>query len=129
MAMDVLRCKSQAMIDKEIAVYLLAYNLIRWAMAKAASLSDTLPRALSFVAAKRALGALEEHLRHHGIGRARLTIEIILTAITTLKLPHRPNRVEPRAKKRRPRPLPLLTVPRVLARQRILEQRVLKVVS
>jgi hypothetical protein len=128
MAMDVLRCKSQAMVDKVIAVYLLAYNLIRWAMAKAASLSDTLPRALSFMVAKRALGALEEHLRHHGIRRAGLTIELILMTIAAHKLPHRPNRVEPRAKKRRPKPLPLLTLPRVLARQRILEQRALKVV-
>ena len=29
--MDVLRCKSQHMVDKEIAVYFLAYNLVRWA--------------------------------------------------------------------------------------------------
>ena len=29
--MDVLRCKSQPMVDKEIAVYFLAYNLVRWA--------------------------------------------------------------------------------------------------
>ncbi|MGK2952689.1 MAG: hypothetical protein ACSLEZ_09935, partial [Thiobacillus sp.] len=38
--MDVLRCKSQAMVEKEIAVCLLAYNLVRWAMAKAAALTD-----------------------------------------------------------------------------------------
>lgn len=34
--MDVLRCKTQAMVEKEIAVYLLAYNLVRWTMAAAA---------------------------------------------------------------------------------------------
>ncbi|MEO6145698.1 MAG: hypothetical protein ABIT70_01350 [Sulfuriferula sp.] len=28
--MDVLRCKTKAMIEKEIALYLLAYNLVRW---------------------------------------------------------------------------------------------------
>ena len=43
--MEVLRCKSQPMVEKEIAVCLLAYNLVRWAMAKVASLSDLLPRA------------------------------------------------------------------------------------
>ena len=37
--MDVLRCKSQPMVEKEIAVYFLAYNLVRWAMAKAALLA------------------------------------------------------------------------------------------
>lgn len=46
--MDVLHCKSQPMVDKEIAVYILAYNLVRWAMAKAALLAEVLPRALSF---------------------------------------------------------------------------------
>ena len=43
--MDVLRCKSQAMVEKEIAVYFLAYNLVRWVMAKAAVLADVLPPA------------------------------------------------------------------------------------
>jgi hypothetical protein len=31
--MDVLRCLTPAMVGKEIAVHLLAYNLVRWAMA------------------------------------------------------------------------------------------------
>ena len=44
--MDVLRCKSKAMVEKEIAVYLLAYNLVRWTMAIAATLSGVLPRVL-----------------------------------------------------------------------------------
>ena len=61
--MDVLRCKSQAMVEKEIAVYFLAYNLVRWAMAKAALLADILPRALSFTGAKRLLGAFADQLR------------------------------------------------------------------
>ena len=30
--MDVLRCKSNTMVEKEIAIYLLAYNLVRWTM-------------------------------------------------------------------------------------------------
>ncbi|MBK9785908.1 MAG: transposase [Betaproteobacteria bacterium] len=54
MAMDVLRCRSPEMIEKEIAVHLLAYNLVRWTMASAAWLGDVLPRCLSFTSAKRA---------------------------------------------------------------------------
>ena len=42
------------------------------------------------------------------------------------KLPHRPDRIEPRAKKRRPKPLPLLTVPRHIAREEIRVRRGLK---
>jgi hypothetical protein len=37
MQMDVLRCKRPEMVKKEIAVHLLAYNLIRAVMAQAAS--------------------------------------------------------------------------------------------
>ncbi|MBK8319085.1 MAG: transposase [Betaproteobacteria bacterium] len=45
MAMDVLRCRSPEMIEKEIAVHLLAYNLVRWTVASAAWLGDVLPGA------------------------------------------------------------------------------------
>jgi len=61
--MDVLRCRSQPMVDKEIAVYFLAYNLVRWAMAKAALLADALPRMLSFAGAKRLLCTFADQLR------------------------------------------------------------------
>ena len=63
--MDVLRCKSQPMIKKEIAVYFLAYNLVRWAMAKAALLADVLPRLLSFTGTKRLLSAFADQLAEH----------------------------------------------------------------
>ena len=102
---------------------------VRWAMAKATLLSQILPRALSFIGAKRTLGILEEHRRHHGGKREGRMIAIARAAIATLKLPHRPHRVEPRAKKRRPKPLPLLTTTCGLARQLIMDQRTLKVVS
>ncbi len=48
MQMDVLRCKTPAMIEKEIAAHLLAYNLVRSVMAQAAALTTLLPRQLSF---------------------------------------------------------------------------------
>lgn len=55
MQMDVLRCKSKEMVDKEIAAYMLTFNLVRWAMNASAVLADVLPRALSFACAKRLL--------------------------------------------------------------------------
>ena len=121
--MDVLRCKSQPMVDKEIAVYFLAYNLVRWAMAKAALLADVLPRALSFTDAKRLLGTFADQLRRTSGNQVRTIIATVTACIATLKLPHRPDRIEPRAKKRRPKNLPLLTVPRQVARDLIYAQR------
>lgn len=122
MAMDVLRCRSPEMIEKEIAVHLLAYNLVRWAMATAARLGDILPRSLSFIGAKRVLLAFGELLRHCGGQRLSFMFATVRAAIAGLAIPHRPGRIEPRAKKRRPKPLPLLTVPRQVARQKIVDQ-------
>ena len=121
--MDVLRCKSQPMVDKEIAVYFLAYNLVRWAMAKAALLADVLPRVLSFTGAKRLLGAFADQLRRTSGDQVRTLIATVTASIATLRLPYRPDRIEPRAKKRRPKNLPLLTVPRQVARDIIYAQR------
>jgi len=123
--MDVLRCKSQPMVDKEIAVYFLAYNLVRWAMAKAALLADVLPRVLSFAGAKRLLCAFADQLRRTSGDQVHTLIATVTACIATQKLPHRPDRIEPRAKKRRPKNLPLLTVPRQVARDLIYAQRLL----
>ncbi len=122
MEMDVLRCRSPDMVRKEIAVCLLAYNLVRWAMATAAALSHVLPRVLGFVGAKRVLLAFAEQLRRSPGQRLAFLFSTVLGAISTLVLPNRPGRVEPRAKKRRPS-LPLLTVPRKLAREQELAKR------
>ena len=121
--MDVLRCKSKAMIEKEIAVYVLAYNLVRWTMATAATLAEVLPRALSFTGAKRVLNAFAGQLRHGASALQRATVTTVLTSIAKLTLPYRPGRIEPRAKKRRPKNLPLLTVPRHTAREAIRQRR------
>lgn len=127
--MDVLRCKTQAMVEKEIAVYLLAYNLVRWAMATAATLANVLPRVLSFTGAKRLLAMFADHLRLAVGKRISLMRGVVLANIAGLKLPHRPGRIEPRAKKRRPKPLPLLSVSRYVAREEIRVRRTLKLVA
>lgn len=128
MDLDVLRCKSPKMVNKEIAVGLLAYNLVRSAMVNAASLAHLAPRLLSFAGARRVLSAFADQLRHAPNRRLTRLLAIVLGVISTLALPHRPDRIEPRAKKRRPKPLPLLTVPRHIARAQILASRMLKVV-
>jgi IS4 transposase len=48
MGMEMLRCKSPEMVQKEIAVHLLAYNIIRGNLVQAAVLHDKVPRQLSF---------------------------------------------------------------------------------
>ena len=118
------------MVEKEIAIDLLAYNLVRWAMAIARrSLAYCLPPLLSFTGAMRLLGAFADQLRHTPGKRMSLMMGIVLDSIATLKLPYRPAQIDPRAKKRQPKPLPLLTVPRHIAREKIRAKRMLKLVT
>ncbi len=124
MRMDVLRCKSPQMVKKEIAVHLLAYNLVRAVMAQAAHLGRVLPRQLSVKGTLHLLNAFEENLRHCPLGRLVLRHAHLLAGIAQMKLPHRPGRVEPRALKRRPKPFQLLTEPRrILRAQLVVKQQ------
>jgi hypothetical protein len=115
LGMEMLSCKTPAMIIKEIWVYLLAYNLIRLLMLQAASLSDVLPRQLSFKHALQLWNACE---------RCRLAIDNgslqrLFVLIVQQRVGNRRGRVEPRAVKRRPKPYPLLTKQRQIAREEI----------
>jgi len=125
MQMDVLRCKSPDMVRKEIAVHLLAYNLVRTVMAQAACLAHLLPRQLSFKATLQVLNAFEESLRFCPRARVATRHAIVVGSVAQLALPLRPGRVEPRAVKRRPKTHPMLTKPRRVCREqlRILQQR------
>ena len=53
MKMDILRCKTPEMVQKEIWTHLLAYNLLRTVMAVAANENDIEPRKISFKGAKQ----------------------------------------------------------------------------
>jgi hypothetical protein len=119
MQMDVLRCKTPEMVRKEIWMHLLAYNLIRGVMAEAAIQHDLHPREVSFKGALQTLSAYRPLVeRATPIQSLRLYGDL-LSAIASHRVGDRPNRYEPRAIKRRPKPHALLTVPRVEAKRRL----------
>src|SRR3990172_9992899 len=95
MQMDVLRCKTPAMVEKEIAAHLLAYNLVRAVMAQAACLNNLLPRQLSFKTTRQLLNAFEMTLRHGAPEGLAFRRTALLTGLGRRRLPHRPDRVEP----------------------------------
>jgi hypothetical protein len=111
--MDVLRCQSPGMVRKELWVHLLAYNLIRTAMAQVAEPAERNPRELSVAGTVQALAAFAEVL-----GTAA-GYEAFTRVVLAYRVGNRPDRVEPRARKRRPKPYPPLTVPRARARTRL----------
>ena len=117
--LDVLRCKTPEMARKELRTGLLAYNLIRQTILPAALAAGVSPRELSFTAALQTIAAswlvaviAAEHLP--------LLVELRLEHLASHRVGHRPNRVEPRAIKRRPKPHDLLTEPRDQARAKLL---------
>jgi putative transposase len=121
MGMDILRCKTPAMVRKEMWTCLLAYNLIRRAMLQSASGSGTSPRALSFSAALQAIAASWQVLAASTGALAAGLVEAALETLAGYTIGDRPGRVEPRAVKRRPKPHPLLTKPREQARAELLK--------
>jgi hypothetical protein len=123
MKMDVLRCETPAMVEKEIWMHLLAYNLIRGLMACAAEAHGKEPRCLSFKGALQALGAFRESLQWTRGRRRRRLWDALLEVIAFHEVGDRPNRVEPRAIKRRPKPHRLLNEPRQQARDRLLKKQ------
>jgi hypothetical protein len=118
--MDVLRCKEPEMVRKEIWAHLLAYNLLRGVMAQAANKAGCQPRALSLAATAQLLNAFVPYLAVAVDQAARAQLwEVLLVAVAQHRVGQRPNRVEPRRTKRRPKNYPRLTLPRPQARARL----------
>ena len=112
--MDVLSCQTPEMNVKQMWVHLLAYNVIRLLMAQAASDAGVEPRTLSFKHTvqlwtewvSRGLSATKDEGR-------------LFALIAQCKVGNRPGRIEPRMRKRRPKPYPWLKVPRTQARREV----------
>ena len=116
LGMETLSCKSPDMIEKEIWVYFLAYNLIRLLMAQAAVLADRLPRQMSF---KHTLQLWLVWNQQTYAGNSKAFEEQLFMLIAQVHVGNRPGRIEPRAVKRRPKQYALLSIPREQARMKI----------
>lgn len=116
LGLDVLRTRTPAMIEREVLMHAIAHNLVRALMLEAACCHDVPLRRVSF---KDALTAIRQYspLLHDALGRERDSLLAdLLGVIASDLLPRRPDRVEPRAVKRRPKVYQLLTRPRRLMR-------------
>jgi hypothetical protein len=106
MRLDVLRCRTEDGVRKELAVFCLVYNLVRVAMLEAARRQDVPVARVSFADAYR-------WLRHARPGDAMPPL---------LVNPHRPGRAEPRVVKRRAKPHDLMNKPRDRLRKHLIKQ-------
>jgi hypothetical protein len=106
MKMDVLHCKTVLGVHKELLVFAILYNLVRLVILQSAKQQQVGVERISFLDALRWLGAPDT-----GVPLAALFVN-----------PARPNRVEPRVKKRRPKAFPCMTKPRRTLRQALMQQ-------
>lgn len=114
LGMDVLRCKSPDMVEKEVLMHTIAFNLVRALMQKAALDHGVSLSRISFKGTADALrhwssslDALHSHPR-----KQKALLDALLQIIARDPVPLRPLREEPRAKKRRAKNYHLLTKPR-----------------
>jgi len=116
--MEHLRCQSPAMVQKEFFMHLIGYNLIRAVMLEAARKQDVPLERLSF---KGSVDSVRQYSLVISIARTKKKVaELVKELLRVLArdlVPYRPDRKEPRAIKRRPKPFPLLTKPRKLFKE------------
>jgi putative transposase len=120
LGLDVLRCKTPEMVRKEIWMGLLVYNVIRAVMVAGCKAHGRAPHRVSFKGALQSLLAFAEGLREGTPEQRHFLWSIMLRSVAADEVGHRPDRVEPRAVKRRPKPYPLLMVPRRQAKAALL---------
>jgi len=116
MGMEVLSCLSPTMIEKEISMFFIAYNLIRWLMWQTAVTHRLHISELSF---KGSLDLVQSWAwifwqTQPNSRKSKDIHALLLQRIAQDTLPRRLNRSEPRVVKRRPKPYQLLTKPRRL---------------
>lgn len=98
LGMEMLSCKSADMCEKELWVYLLAYNLIRLLMAEAALRARLPPRQLSF---KHTLQMWMACCQRKFKLDAEEHMETLFLLIAKLRVGDRPGRIEPRERIRK----------------------------
>ena len=120
MQMEVLRCKTPELVRKEVWTHVLAYNLIRTIIAQAASKHRKDPRSISFKGAIQTLEAFQPVIAIQGQRNSVVRMNLyqqLLDAIATHQVADRPDRFEPRLRKRRPKHYAFLRKPRAVLKR------------
>jgi hypothetical protein len=111
LSLDVLRGLSPAIVERELWMHAIAYNLIRALMLESALTHDLPIDRLSFKGAIDAIAAWSTLALRPRFHRPKARQELLARLACDL-VPVRPNRNEPRVKKRRPKNYQLMTRPR-----------------
>ena len=119
LGMDMLRCKSPAMVRKEMFMHLIVHNLVRHTMGSAASLHGAQFERLSFKGTVDALRQFAQAMAQARSKKKRRDLwDYLLRILVSDLVPERSGRVEPRAVKRRSKKYDRLNVARHLYKDR-----------
>lgn len=122
MHLDILRCKTPVMVEKEIWCHLLAYNLLRGTMTEAAQRTGLTPRQLSVKGAMQAVESFTPAMMTTDAGE--VLYDAFLKTVSAHRVGNRPGRQEPRYKKRRHGWKDYMTIPRSKSRRRLASEAV-----
>jgi Transposase DDE domain len=118
MGMEVLRCKRPQLLHKELEMFFIAYNLIRCLIVEAGAINDVPLDRMSFKGTVDSVRQFSLAIAQaHSKKKQNQLIAQLLEVIARDQVPERPNRREPRAVKRRPKPHQLLNRPRHLMKE------------
>jgi hypothetical protein len=107
--MDMLSCKSPAMLERELRLHILVHNLVRRLMLEAARRHRVALERISFAGALAAARRYSEALAQARSQRRRQELhDDLFRVLASALVPDRPGRREPRGIKRRPKPYPRL---------------------
>ena len=118
MGMEELRCKTPERVENEFILFAIAYNLLRLLIARAADMVQVDPNCISFkntVDTLRSYGKAIYANRDKPRKLQRIFDDLVFI-IASQRVADRPDRNEPRAVKRRPKPYQRLTRPRAQMR-------------
>jgi hypothetical protein len=123
--MDILRCKTPDLVRRELWAHILAYNLVRTIMAQAATEHCIEPRTISLKGTIQTLEAFQPLFATQGdcdrVHRRKL-YQQFFDAVATHRVADRPNRFEPRLRKRRPKKYDSMLEPRHVIKRKMLKR-------
>jgi putative transposase len=122
LGLDHVRCKTPAMVRRELWVTLLAYNLIRKLMVTAAAVHGKQPRQLGFTLACQTVLSSWMLLATGTCRDVKQLWSQALERIAANEVANRPGRIEPRVIKRSHKRYPLMHDPRHKLRQELLRR-------
>lgn len=117
--MEMIAAKTPEMVQKDIYMHLLAYNLLRTLMWQSAQAAQVSPLRLSLQQTRQQFNHFRPQFAMTTDLQRRQFYTILLNVISTLLVPLRPNRVEPRVVKRRPKPFPRMQQPRSVLKAKL----------